>query len=246
MLRMRVRPDLPLYNLLLRCVRDCGVGEVAAIEDLLGETTYSAKEKTQPRVSSMEDNKKVLLPSPVMTGITDGFPATKVNQEEDFLESSGYHSKLEDLGGVSSKKRTYKMGYNNPDSNKDISQRISQDGQKELLSNLSYPVNIPDLLSPISCTAAVSALGDLSSKESRLALLGGVDGILKRMEKDMVQPDIRTFSQLVTVAMPTLEAENKLMAEMKKMKVQPDVDFFNMLMHKRIARRDYAAARVRW
>ena len=121
---------------------------------------------------------------------------------------------------------------------------FNSDRQPSSLTVRDSPVTIPDVLSPASDTSSVVSLGDLSSKESRLALLGGVEGILSRMRKDRAEPDIITFSQLINVAMPTVEAEEQLLAVMKSFKVKPDIDLINALIHKRCMRKDFAAAKV--
>lgn len=84
----------------------------------------------------------------------------------------------------------------------------------------------------------------LTSAEGRLALSGGMLGILSSMVADDVTPDIKTLSQLVNAIPSNAQAEKELIQVLNSQSIQPDVDFFNMLIRKRNLRKDYDGAKV--
>ena len=251
--KMGVQPDLPLYNLLIRCIRDCGVGDIkslqslltggAATEKLCDTTSRDADETASLRSGSDGDGHG--LPLKELEHGPEGFVQTTAfdntaSSEKDLPADVDYRWDPNDashIGGRNTAQAT--------SGNTDSSQLYDNQHQPSSLTVHNSPATIPDVLSPMSDTSNVVALGDLSSKENQLAFLGGVDGILSRMKRDGVSPDIITFSQLISVAMPTSEAENELLTKMKSLKVKPDIDLINTLIHKRCMRKDFAAAKVR-
>lgn len=243
---MKVQPDLPLYNLLIRCLRDCGTGDATSLETLLGET-------------SLPVNNYISHPKPSEDFITlkaqlEGSSVALKSSRQKITESYSRKNEAKD------KQKSVKIKQYNTDdeTGSELLSSTEENKHWNISSSLDKAVmpilpekdlvpsviDIPDILSPTCNTSRVYCLGDLSSKENRLALLGGVEGILHRMSEDNVTPDIRTFTQLVSIALPTIEAEVQLLEMMKKMKVKPDIDFFNNLMHKRCLRSDFSAAKV--
>jgi len=103
---------------------------------------------------------------------------------------------------------------------------------------------IPDLLNPHLSVESSTQLCLPSSASDRLMMLGGVSGMLARMDRDMAKPDIKTFSLLLDLMPLSLEAETELLSEMDYYGVQADVDFYNMLIRERNYRGDFAGARV--
>ena len=251
--KMGVQPDLPLYNLLIRCIRDCGVGDIKSLQSLLtgGATTEKLCDATSRgadetvSLGSAGDGDGHALPLKELEHGPEEFAPTTAfdntaSSEKDLPTDVDYGWDPNDashIGGRNTAQAT--------SGNTDSSQLYDSQHQPSSLTVHNSPATIPDVLSPMSDTSSVVALGDLSSKENRLALLGGVDGILSRMKRDGVSPDIITFSQLIGVAMPTSEAENELLTKMKSLKVKPDIDLINALIHKRCMRKDFAAAKAR-
>jgi len=107
-----------------------------------------------------------------------------------------------------------------------------------------FDANIPDLLEPQSSLTSAIRLNIPQSAEGRLALLGGLPGVLTQMQRHEAKPDIKTFSLLLELIPSSRDAENDLMSAMTLQGVRPDVDFFSMMIRKRNLRRDYAGARV--
>ena len=82
-------------------------------------------------------------------------------------------------------------------------------------------------------------------RNNRLILFGGVSGILKRMERDGVAPDIRTLTFLMELVPSSTANESSIVKIARPKGIKLDVDFFNMMMKKRTLRKDYEGAKVR-
>ena len=104
--------------------------------------------------------------------------------------------------------------------------------------------SVPDLLDPMIVIDSSIELRLPESAVDRLALLGGVPGILARMDCDKATPNVKTFSLLLELMPFSLEAENHLLSKMNYYNVEADVDFYNMLIRRRNLRKDFAGARV--
>ena len=250
MQQMGVRPDLPLYNLLIRCVRDCGVGDVASFTSMLtggkalpeqnygGERQFFQKSSPKTRVSVI-----TLKGSQLEQGEKEGVcvhPLSSVSGDTSSPKteelSTGVNKALPDSEAYYS--------YGGTDVSESGLQQETHNSLSSTSLTLQSPPAIPDVLSLTSDISQLVSLGNLSTKESRLLLLGGVDGVLSRMDKDGATPDIITFTQLISVAIPTVEEEVQLLERMKSKKLKPDIDLVNTLIHKRCMRRDFAAAKV--
>lgn len=104
---------------------------------------------------------------------------------------------------------------------------------------------LPDLLDPDhQISASVVGMNMPQSAPERLALLGGLSGILDRMQASKAKPDVKTFTMLIDLIPSSVEAETDLLSAMTRCGVQPDVNFYDMLIRKRSVRGDHCAARV--
>jgi len=112
------------------------------------------------------------------------------------------------------------------------------------LSETNITSSIPDLLDPRLAVDSSVELRLPESASDRITMLGGVSGMLARMDCDKAKPDVKTFSLLLEVMPLSPEAETDLLSAMDFYDVQADVDFYNMLIRKRNLRRDLAGAYV--
>ena len=112
------------------------------------------------------------------------------------------------------------------------------------LSETNVTSSIPDLLDPRLAVSSTVELHLPESASDRLAMLGGVSGMLARMDCDKAKPDVKTFSLLLEVMPVSVGAETDLLSAMDFYNVQADVDFYNMLIRKRNFRKDLAGAYV--
>jgi len=114
------------------------------------------------------------------------------------------------------------------------------------LTETNVMPSIPNLLDPRISVDGTVELQLPESVSDRLAMLGGVSGILAQMDRDKAKPDVKTFSLLLDMMPLSLDAETDLLSAMNFYNVQADVDFYNMLIRKKNLRGDFAGANVRW
>jgi len=76
MLRKRRRPNAIHYNLLLRAIRDCGVGSEEYAQELLVPTKHSGSWKKINFSGVMERRKSVAESLPVDTNVESSLPVT--------------------------------------------------------------------------------------------------------------------------------------------------------------------------
>lgn len=107
-----------------------------------------------------------------------------------------------------------------------------------------FDMEVPNLLNPRAQFKDLVSLEMPKSPAERLALLGGLPGILRHMAKDNAQPDLKTFTILLETVLSEPEMESDLLATMMLNNVKPDVDFFSLLIRKRNLRKDYFGAKV--
>jgi len=113
------------------------------------------------------------------------------------------------------------------------------------LTETNVMPSIPNLLDPRISVDGTVELQLPESVSDRLAMLGGVSGILAQMDRDKAKPDVKTFSLLLDMMPLSLDAETDLLSAMNFYNVQADVDFYNMLIRKKNLRGDFAGANVR-
>ena len=104
--------------------------------------------------------------------------------------------------------------------------------------------SVPNILNPRGNFREIVSVGALETREDRLALLGGLPGIIAHIRRDGVTPNIQTFTMLLDLLPGLVTAETDLLAVMNTFNVQPDTSFFNQLIRKRNQRDDYEGAKV--
>lgn len=124
--------------------------------------------------------------------------------------------------------------------------RLTLEEKKSLnvksLSVVNLDGDVPDVLAPVPILENILAVQMVKTAPDRLALLGGVSGILARMRIDNCKPDIKTFTLLIDCIESNEDAETTLVQYMKTFKIKPDTPFCNLLMRKRIFRHDLSSA----
>ena len=111
-------------------------------------------------------------------------------------------------------------------------------------SDIFIDGNYPDLLNPMENLSDVVEIHFIGTAIDRCNLLGGVKGLLIRMERDGVKPEIGICGQLLDLCPDTEDAEVALMQYMNTHGVMPDLEFLNRLMRKRLDRKDYGLVKV--
>jgi hypothetical protein len=105
-------------------------------------------------------------------------------------------------------------------------------------------MTVPDLLDLNNVPTNLVRVNLPSTAEGRLSLLGGLPGILSKMQQDKAVPNIKTFSLFLETIPSSRTAEADLLNAMALNGIQLDVDFYSMLIRKRILRHDLTGARV--
>uniref|UniRef100_A0A182WHN6 PROP1-like PPR domain-containing protein n=1 Tax=Anopheles minimus TaxID=112268 RepID=A0A182WHN6_9DIPT len=194
--RMKISPDRYSFNLLLRCVRDCQLGELETMEQTIEQILTQSIAHPQQQLATAEKEQNA---------------ESVIGRREPFDDESTPSLQITTV-------------------NSELTERFNHEG-------------VPDLLSPTPHLGSLVKLGEVRKAEDRLLLLGGSSNVLAEMKRCMVEPDIRTMTELLDVIPPTYAAEKQLLATIKQLKLGCDIDFFNILIKKRSMRFDYEGAR---
>ncbi|KAJ8713364.1 hypothetical protein PYW07_013734 [Mythimna separata] len=221
MLKMREKPNIYTFNLLLRCVKDCNLGSKQDIEDLIdtiqAQIQLQSKNKQQLKLTESSKHIKIEPNKQVLIG-----PTKSVNEKEtEYVHTDATSSELSVI---------------------DKKDNISIEFVNKLDTVITNDRNVPNLLSKVLNMEQVTALQEVQTLQEKFAVVGGQDDFLKEMEVYSVKPDIKTFTQMLPLLDNTTEAEEKLLKQMKSVGVRADIDFYNMLIKKRCLRSDYDAA----
>ena len=267
MRQKKVSPQIHQYNLLLRAVRDCGIGSIEFAQQLIRKkpaidaphreviTAINAPREDTSIDISKHDGYKVLGGDEEHIRETLTIKMVDAQDESDDVADK-------EMGNDKDKEHKYWWQYDNkvkpetqpspkPASGQSTKEQVpsvlsanSIDREQPLSGVSILDMAIPNILNPRGRFQSVMSLNDLDTPTKRLALIGGMPGFLSHMRKDGVTPDIRTFTQLLDAIPSCRDAESDLLAVMSVHEVKPDVDFFNLLIRKRNLREDYNGARV--
>lgn len=185
--RNRLTPDTNSFNFMMRCTRDCGIGDLPIAQQAIAKILSDSKSLTQIKRSREQ----------LLIGDGNNSPATKALYD----------------GTVASSEDTCNQ--------------------------------TPNLISDLPHLGSLVQVNAIKTGTERLFLLGGMDAIITEMERLKVRPDVKTFSQLLSMMPATVEAESELIEKMRYMRVRADTDFFNILMRRRVERRQYESAKVK-
>ncbi|KAJ6641352.1 Pentatricopeptide repeat-containing protein 1, mitochondrial [Pseudolycoriella hygida] len=185
MYQRRMLPDLYSFNLLLRCVRDCSIGDIETMQQVISDILLQSKVDGD-KLLKVDDNQQLLIES---------------NENQD--------------GGTTEAVEKFEVSLD----------------------------QAPNLITRYPHLGSLVALHHVKKPEDRLLLLGGAKTILKEMENLKVEPNIKTFTELLEVIPSTNTAEHQIIETIRKLKIKCDVDFFNILIKKRSMRLDYEGAK---
>lgn len=223
MLKMREKPNIYTFNLMLKCVKDCNLGTKQDIEDLIDtiQTQIQLQSKTKQQLKLNENIRNVFIEPKNQLLIGPTKSVTEIDTGSDHLPPSS------ELSVIDNKKDNIEI---------------------ELVNKLNTVVTnertVPNLLSRVLNLEQVTALQEVQTLQDKFAVVGGQDDFLKEMQAYSVKPDIKTFTQMLPLLDNITEAEDKLLNQMKSLGIRADIDFYNMLIKKRCFRSDYEAAVV--
>lgn len=272
MLKMREKPNIYSFNLMLKCVKDCNLGskeDLFEVVSLIQE--HMALLNMKPKVLQIEDS-KISLP------LNTASKHEELNYQTNVYDSSKVTKRSSESRNQIAKEFT-KMKQERPtdlDLNKDdVTKGSSENGNQiakevtevkqegptdldlnkdnvslEVVENyqrLAPPVEkrtAPNLLSKVVLLDKILGIQEVHTPQDKFAIIGGQDDFLKEMEVYSVKPDLKTFTQMLPVIEDNTEAENKLLETMQSLDIKTDIDFYNALIKKRCFRRDYDSALV--
>lgn len=220
MLKMKEKPNIFTFNLMLKCVKDCNLGSKQDIEDLINTI--------QSQIQLQNRNKHQLK----LTGQT-----LRIEPGKQLIEPT-----------KPVKEKDYDYQHENPPSNElsviDKKDHITIEFVNKSDKVVTNEMSVPNLLSKVLNMEQVTALQEVHTLQEKFAVIGGQEDFLKEMEAYSVKPDIKTFTQMLPLLENTTESEQNLLDKMKSLGVKADIEFYNMLIKKRCLRSDYDAALV--
>lgn len=223
MLKLREKPNIYTFNLMLKCVKDCNLGTKQDIAELIetiqAQIHLQSQNQQQRRLNQSNKSLKIELSKQLLIE-----PAKSINEvNDDYQHTNPPSSELSIV---------------------DKKDNISIEFVNKLDTAVGNEMAAPNLLSRVLNMEQVTALQEVHTLQDKFAVVGGLDGFLKEMQAYSVKPDIKTFTQILPLLDDTTEAEDNLLKTMKSLAVRADIDFYNMLIKKRCLRSDYDAAVV--
>ncbi|KFU86690.1 Pentatricopeptide repeat-containing protein 1, partial [Chaetura pelagica] len=247
MTTLGIRADSHIYNLLLRAARDCGVGDPAVASQLL--LTPPQQHPPQLRLPpGRQKGKRQMKKGAESTAAVQ--LDVEAMEKQLFLESSVQPEELiqqqnKDVNWANAEP----AALDNPSTAPSRMAALVRRGWNEMEQEQACPsqeqhfCKLPNLLDSGMPNAAVVSLGSVARPSDRLALMGDVEGFLRRMKEDNAEPNIKTFTLLAELVEPQSPSESSLLALLDKHKVNVDVTFFNTLIRKKSKRGDLEGAK---
>ncbi|KAH9519985.1 hypothetical protein Btru_071413 [Bulinus truncatus] len=261
MFEYRVVPNTATYNLLLRCVRDCSIGDpeeffkylgLDSQRSVLGENVNLIGDNIDKNSFKIKGRNQLVVIGKSVKNKTDSSPAKELNlqltlanridQPVQFISDAKINASEVKPVTVQSEENVNAL----EKSEKKYPSISEMDRtEADILKNIDFSKSI--YLDILSDKNSISALMERSSKvsvkdlkypEGRLAALGGSGCILKHMARAGAQPSIQTYT-LMLASMPSNElSEFELLTQMESSNFVPDIDFLNDIMMRRNKRQE--------
>lgn len=215
MLRSGILPDSKNYNLLLRTARDCGIGDAAMATDLL---LRPSRELRRDHVSD--------------TGHTDIIDIDFLERQL-FIPPGALSTSQQDSRGSEHK--------STGDSTHLVAVRQTVSLPVDSATDCTAP-NLLDLFE--GKRSDVISLGTVEEAADRLALIGGAEGLLQKMEAGGLSPDLRTLTLLADTMESGYSSLQMLLRVAKKHQIKLDVAFFNSAIRRAAKAGDKEGAKV--
>ncbi|XP_061455226.1 pentatricopeptide repeat-containing protein 1, mitochondrial isoform X2 [Rhineura floridana] len=254
MIKLNIKPDSYSYNLMLNAARECGLGDPLVASDLLLRTSEES-----PAVLRLEAGRKHQK-AKGRTGKETG-TGTAVQLDVEMLEKRVFLEEYrmpekqffsQKSKGISNDHANAKTGEISSSSDSTIPRELvisdqspqapdSTEANSVCFSRASY--NFPNLLDSQVPNKNVVFLGTVATASDRLALMGDMEGFLKKMKDDNVASNIKTFTLLAELVEPNSQSESSLLTAMEDNNVKPDLTFFNTLLRKKSKQGDLEGAK---
>jgi len=236
-----MKPDTITYRLLLRCVRDCGLGDEQLIQETLDDlpamTSFEQRLKYNQR--SSKGAKKLrgnFVSTQTMTELGESLvnaltepkqrqPTT--GERNDALQKYNTREKHTNSNISEVKRRIQKSSI--------IDAERKQHCDNTSVSISHESIKPPNLLSDdhMDLLSRIEALriDHLRTRYDRILLFGGLEGIIEEMLRDGCKPDMKTLSLLLACIKPTKENFLQFFELCKTLKVERDVDFYDHMIY---------------
>ncbi|XP_042293262.1 pentatricopeptide repeat-containing protein 1, mitochondrial isoform X2 [Sceloporus undulatus] len=250
MVKLNLKPDSYSYNLMLSAARECGLGDPLAASDLLLGTP-----EERPAVLQLEAGRRQRQKRKDQRGKAAD-PGLGVQWDVEILEKRIFPEKdrkpEEQTIAMSNRcTETETRGPSNPIDSVEakelmvteksyLAPRIKEVDPEHFSEAMGPLPNLLDLQRP---DKNVISLGMVATASDRLALMGNMEGFLKKMKDDGVAANIKTFTLLAEVVQPNSQSESSLLATMEENNVKPDITFFNTLIRKKSKQADLEGAK---
>ncbi|KAK7002876.1 pentatricopeptide repeat-containing protein 1 mitochondrial [Biomphalaria glabrata] len=241
----RVVPNTQTYNLLVRCVRDCGIGDLKEFAVYLGlespnadiDNTVLLGDGLEKRTDKAEENCQLVV-------IGESIKKNRISRKEFKSESESLSStnpKIKSLYANTDKVSSEKL-YKKTLTLHAVNETKKEQGINTDFSKSSYLDILTDKKSINSLQVIPQdkvSLSQLKHPEGRLAALGGAGSVLKHMSETGVPPSIQTYTLLLSCTPNNQQSEFQLLAHMEGYGLVPDIDFMNDIMMRRNKRHEW-------
>lgn len=239
MLKLREKPNIYTFNLMLKCVKECNLGSKEDIEELISllqEQALSQIDVKKPQALQITSKENLSLQENSISHSTSLNNSGAKNTSVINIQENTKESIKQDQALIS-----------NSDSHNELA--VPNEVSIQFIDNLIKPEPketraVPNLLSQVINLQQVMSLQEIHTPQDRFAVIGGQEDFFKEMESYSVKPDIKIFTQMLPLLEDTREAEEKLLKGMMLAGIRADIDFYNMLIKKRCLRSDTDGAFV--
>uniref|UniRef100_A0AAY4EYX3 Pentatricopeptide repeat-containing protein n=1 Tax=Denticeps clupeoides TaxID=299321 RepID=A0AAY4EYX3_9TELE len=234
MLNLGIKPDTQNYNILLRAVRDCGIGDLSLASTLLLKSKQDSVLKLTPGKKGHRRKLKeeTSYPSTIDIAALESLLFVEGKTEGTQSKTSETNKKFVTVNSKTKYTEPVPHTVNEPRTHKHVVPVVDEHfsaGSSIDLSALRR--NLPNLLDPTGCSDVVS-LGNVNGACDRLALIGNMEGFLNKMAEHGLQPTIKTLTLLADVVEPGSVSVQSLLSVARQNKLKLDLTFFNTLIRK--------------
>ncbi|XP_034988242.2 pentatricopeptide repeat-containing protein 1, mitochondrial [Zootoca vivipara] len=244
MLKLNLKPDSYSYNLMLGAARDCGLGDPLVASNLLLRTSKESpailrlEAGKQHRKAKGRRGKEVDAGAAMQLDVEmlekwvfpeeDRKPEQQVYSQKSKLKND--HCAKAETGDISTLPDSVTRRNLGISDKKQMAPDVTE-ANTMCFSKASF--NFPNLLDSQPPSENVISLGTVATASDRLALIGDMEGFLKRMKDDDAASSIKTFTLLAELVQPNSQSESSLLTVMEEHNVKPDITFFNTLVRKK-------------
>lgn len=218
MLHSGIQPDATNYTLLLRTARDCGIGDPSVATSLL----LTPNPKHTARRGSKSRAQKDAVDIDLLERQLLVQPEALSGGQQD-----GRDTEVESTGGDSTSLVPVRQTHSLPVASAD---------------DCTASPNLLDVFA--GKRSDVISLGTAEKAADRLALIGGAEGLLEKMEAEGLSPNLRTLTLLADTMTSGSSSLQLLLWAAKKHRVKLDVAFFNSAIRTAAKASDLEGAKV--